>query len=193
MASILAIELADLAFALTEVGWWTTALAITAFVLIIERRPLASLGFQPVSLKTVWVAIVGLILATLLVGISVTLANLLGVDFSNSQERLEDGTSVPIFLLGLTILRAGIVEELLFRGLLITRIIELRASPIVAVLIATAVFVAPHALFWPGPHLLIVAAAGLSFGIIFIWKRDLVACMIAHVGFNGLGYILSAI
>lgn len=99
----------------------------------------------------------------------------------------------PIGLMGIAILRAGIVEELLFRGLLISRCLEIRLGPVLAVLLSTAVFVAHHAVFWPGPHLLLVASAGIAFGVIFVWKRDLIACIAAHVGFNVIGYVLSAL
>ena len=90
-------------------------------------------------------------------------------------------------------LRAAGVEELLFRGFLISRGIEMKIRPMQMVLISTAVFVAPHAIFWPGPHLLLVTSAGLAFGLIFIWKKDLTACILAHISFNVIGIAMAAL
>ena len=187
------IELGDLNFAVTEIAWWLVAFLVIAYVLFIEGRDLHSIGLKAVSFETFWVAGLGLVLATILVGISVSLAQFGGLEFSDSQSALAETATVSPWLLALFLLRAAGVEELLFRGFLISRGIEMKIRPMLMVLISTAVFVAPHAIFWPGPHLLLVTSAGLVFGLIFIWKKDLSACILAHIGFNMIGIAMAAL
>lgn len=193
IGAAIALEVADLNFKSTEAGWWLIALTILIYVLRVERRKLSSIGLKPVTFETFWIAGLGLFLAVVFVGISLTMGKFLGLEFSGSQSALAETAAVPLWLLALFLLRAAGVEELLFRGFLISRGIELKIRPLPMVLISTAIFVAPHAIFWPGPHLLLVTSAGLAFGLIFIWKRDLASCILAHIGFNMIGIAMAAI
>ncbi len=192
MSAAIGIEVSDLNFVLTEISWWLIALLVIIYVLCIEKRGLGSIGFKAISYQTFWIAGLGLILAIVLVGLFVSLAQFGGLEFSESQSSLAETATVSSWLLAFFLLRAAGVEELLFRGFLISRGIELKIQPILMVLISTTVFVAPHAIFWPGPHLLLVTAAGLAFGLIFIWKRDVLACIMAHLGFNIIGITIAA-
>ncbi|MCF6275630.1 MAG: CPBP family intramembrane metalloprotease, partial [Robiginitomaculum sp.] len=113
-----------------------------------------------------------------------------GIDPAGTEEQLSQTATAPWWSLFFFFLRVGIIEELIFRGFVISRAIDLGASKRLALFISTFLFILPHALFWPAPHLILVAFSSLAFGVIFIWKRDLLACIIAHIGFNVCGVIV---
>ena len=117
---------------------------------------------------------------------------LTGLDPTHTESRLDESATAPIWWMVLVFLRAGIIEELLFRGFVISRLIDLGMSRLWALLISTFLFVVPHAFFWPASSLILVAFTGLALGTIFIWKRDLLACVIAHIGVNVGGVIASS-
>lgn len=146
-SAAVALELADLAFVLTETGWWLIAFLIVVYVRFFERRHLATIGLRPIRFETLWVAGAGLALAIAFVAISVSTAKILGLEFFGSQEALAETAAVSPWLLALFLFRAACVEELLFRGLLISRGLEMGGHPMQMVLISTALFVAPHAIF----------------------------------------------
>ena len=183
--------IANDSFFLSEAGWWLIAAGVIAYVMIVEKRPLKTIGVKAVSISTLVTAAIGLTGAVFLVGVSGVIAPLIGLNFSNTQDAMQSASSVPLWALALTVLRAGIVEELFFRGFLLSRFLEFKWNPVLAVVLTTVLFVAPHALFWGGAHLILVAIASLVFSTMFVLRRDLLACILAHIGFNAGGLIAS--
>jgi len=76
---------------------------------------------------------------------------------------------------------SGVVEELLYRGFAIERLTALTGRPWIAGGIAALIFGLAHVPSW---GLGFALSADLPFGIymtlFYLWRRDLVACMIAH-------------
>ncbi len=175
----------------TEIGWWMVGFLLATYIVVVERKPLSSVGIRKVSQSTISTATIGFGLALLGVAAFGLIIQLTGIDSTSTEERLDETATAPLWWLSLVFLRAGVVEELFFRGFIISRLIEFGASRWLALLISTFLFVLPHALFWPGPSLILVAFHGLAFGAIFIWKRDLLACVLAHIGINIGGVIAS--
>jgi membrane protease YdiL (CAAX protease family) len=174
-----------------EIGWWLIGLLLVAYIIVVERKGLSSVGIRKVSPSTISTAAIGFGLALLGVAAFGLIIQLTGIDPTSTEERLGETASAPLWWLILVFLRAGVVEELIFRGFIISRLIEFGASRWLTLLMSTFLFVLPHALFWPGPALILVAFHGLAFGTIFIWKRDLLACVLAHIGINIGGVIAS--
>ena len=176
-------------YILGELGWWLAAALIILFVTQVEKRPLSSIGLKAPAPGSLGVAAIAFSVAVFLVGIFSIASQFLGVDFTSTQENLQGSSSAPFWVILLSLTRAGIVEELLFRGFFLSRSVEAGAPHWAALLLSTGLFVAPHFLFWGGAHLIIVVAAGLAFGTVFLWKRDLAACVLAHIGFNLFGVV----
>ena len=189
MSSLTLFELADPPILVSEIFWWATAALLITYVVVIEGKQLASLGIEKPSTSTITTAAVGFGLALCGVAAFGIITSFIGLETNSTEERLDQTASAPIWWLIIVFLRAGVVEELFFRGFVISRSIELGAPPVLAVVGATALFVLPHAFFWPGPSLILITLTGLAMGAIFIWKRDLLACVLAHIGVNVGGVI----
>ena len=178
-------------FLASEVGWWLIGLLLFTYIVAIEKKSLSSVGIRKVSRSTFSTAAIGFSLALLGVAAFGLVTQLTGLDATDTEEQLNETATAPWWTLFIFFLRAGVIEELIFRGFVISRAIDLGASRVFALFTSTLLFTLPHALFWPGPHLILVAFSGLAFGIIFIWKRDLLACILAHIGFNVMGVIVA--
>lgn len=154
-------------------------LALTAFLLWIvvsrERRPLSSiqLRFDQLGKTIAWgfgLAVVCFaVLLLCLVGFSA-----LGIRYG------EGGTIAPSLTVAfLTVLRAGISEEVFYRGFAIERMEEIFGSKWVAAGISLVIFAAFHyRQGLPGIFLSFVIGAVLT--AFFLWKRNLLAAIFAH-------------
>ena len=176
----------------TETVWWAFAISLIAYVHIVEKKPLASLGICKPSVSTVSTAAIGFALALCGVVIFGLITIFTGLDAGSTEERLDLTASAPLWWLAIVFLRAGVVEELIFRGFVISRSIEFGAPPWLAIVFATALFVIPHAFFWPGSSLILVSLTGIAMGVVFVWKQDLLACILAHIAVN-IGGTIAAI
>ena len=77
--------------------------------------------------------------------------------------------------------RAGGIEEILFRGLAVEQLAVLTERRwLSAVLLATSVFVAAHALRFDWAQLVPVTALSLVVVVLYLWRKDLWANIIAH-------------
>ena len=104
---------------------------------------------------------------------------------------MEYALASPMLLRAFSVLTAGIVEETLFRGYAVTRLLQLSGSLVVAVISSSVVFAALHLPVWgPGPSLgfLIGSIAMTTF---FAWRRDLMAMIIAHIAIDTWGLIMT--
>ncbi len=162
------------AVALREAGHFALAILILLIVRFGERRPLASLGLgtTPWWKSALWgLATFGVCMVVALVLVKLT--HYTGGEGGKAFEKL------PVWLVTLVTLRAGIVEELCFRGYAITRLQELTGSRTVALVVPLVVFGLGH---WTGGWANIVIAVALG-GILagfFLWRRDLVSNMTGH-------------
>lgn len=154
-------------------------LALTAFLLWIvvsqERRPLSSiqLRFDRLGITLVW----GFGLAV--VCFAVLLLCLIG--FSALGIRYGEGGSVApsLTVALLTVLRAGISEEVFYRGFAIERMQEMFGSKWVAAGISLVIFAGFHyRQGLPGIFLAFVIGAVLT--AFYLWKRNLLAAIFAH-------------
>ena len=81
-----------------------------------------------------------------------------------------------------------IVEELFYRGYAIERIESLGLNRFWAVVIPLTIFAVAH---WTGgwANILIALALGVILSVFYVWRRDLVANMIAHFLVDLIGNI----
>ena len=83
---------------------------------------------------------------------------------------------------------AAVVEELVCRGYVISRLVPL--SPMIAVIASVAIFTLPHMFGWRATQLIFVAPLGLVFALFFLWRPDLPAVMIAHFLVDAAGFLM---
>lgn len=154
-------------------------LAVTAFLLWIvvarERLPLSSVGlrFDRVGRSIGWgfgLAVVAfIILAAVLVGYSS-----LGIHYG---EGTAISRALPVTFLA--VLRAGISEEVLYRGFALERLQSLTGSKWIAAGVTLVLFAGFH--YRQGMAGVFIAfVIGALFTAFYLWKRDLLANIVGH-------------
>jgi membrane protease YdiL (CAAX protease family) len=154
-------------------------LALTAFLLWIvvsrERLPLSSIGIRAegIGRSLAW----GLGLAVVAF---IALFAVLAV-YSTMGIHYGEGTAIsralPVTLLAVT--RAGISEEVLYRGFALERLQTMTGSKWMAAGLTLILFAAFHyRQGWPGVFIAFVV--GAIFTGFYLWKRNLIANIFAH-------------
>lgn len=172
-------------FAVAMVVRWFTLPLLLLFVVAVEREPLSSIGIRMPSWKEVALAVVvglaafgaGTGLYFLVHGPGIASNTQLGEIFA----RIGVAGRVQIAI------NAAVIEEMLFRGLLIERLIWLTGRPWVAALVSLVLFVASH--YITGSSSLTLALTGDFVGGIalvglYMLRRNLVTNTIAHAFLN---------
>jgi membrane protease YdiL (CAAX protease family) len=165
---------------ITEGAIWTYAAVVLGIALFAERRALASIGLYRPTIGTVLWGLAGAV-GILILG---ALPSFVIYDVLHHRNRsvaeveaLVRGSLVYALCLAL---RAGVVEELLYRGLAIEQLTVLTGRRWFAALSATVAFVLVHAVRFGLLQLVPVAAASFGFAALYLWRRNLLVNMIAH-------------
>jgi membrane protease YdiL (CAAX protease family) len=97
-------------------------------------------------------------------------------------------SKLPVWLLVFIVFRPGVVEELFYGGYAIERIESLGSNRFFAVVIPLTIFGVAH---WTGgwANILIALALGVILSVFYVWRRDLVANMIAYFLVDFIGNI----
>jgi uncharacterized protein len=154
-------------------------LALVAILLWIirsrEKLPLSSIGLrrQKIVPALLWSLAVMLLFG---VGIAVCLRvfPLIGLSYGSSS-----GPAVPLGVSLLLYARAGIAEEVFYRGYAIERIEALTGSRAIAAAVPLLIFAGSH--FSQGAAgILITFVIGAIATAIYLWKRNLLILIVAH-------------
>lgn len=172
-----------------EILWWALVAFMLFYVVAVERRSLSSVGFRRPTWKTIVFGVLAAVVMVAGVGFLVSIAmNWLHVPFN--QAALGKLMALPYWLRILIVLRAGVAEELFFRGYGIERLEELTGSKWLAGAVTLAIFTVAHIGFWGWTQVLIAGSAGLVLTLLYLWRRDLVCNMIAHFLTDAVGVLL---
>lgn len=173
---------------LNQFTLWALLGLVAVIVIFWERRPLGSISFARGGWSSAgW----GLGCATFLIAIGAVITPFLiragVVDFSKGFAVI---VSWPLWLRIVAVVTTGIVEESLFRGYAIEQLASLIGSYGWAGAISLAVFGIVHLPFW-GPGILFNALFGGGvFTLLYLWRRDLWACIIAHTAGDAIALIV---
>jgi uncharacterized protein len=165
----------------TEASIWAFGLVILGVALLVERRPLASIGLKrPGLLTPLWgvLAAVGL-LALSAAASFVTYKVLHHANNTPAQIEAMVRGSLPYALC--LALRGGVIEEILYRGLAIEQLTVLTGRRWLAAVLATVLFVAVHAVHFDLIQLIPIATASTGFAVLYLWRRNLWINIVAHV------------
>jgi len=140
-----------------------------------EKLPLSSIGLR--RLKVV-PALLWSLAAMLMFGVGIAacliLFPLVGLSYGSSS-----GPAVPLGVSLLLYARAGIAEEVFYRGYAIERIEALTGNRAIAAAMPLLIFAGSH--FSQGPAgILITFVIGAIATAIYLWKRNLLILIIAH-------------
>jgi membrane protease YdiL (CAAX protease family) len=170
-----------------ELIWWALTASVLLFVLFAERRKLSSIGFRAPGGKDVASGITTGILA--LAGF-IVIYKVLFPAFHVSEARQTGALmATPLWWRAISVLRAAVAEEVLFRGYPIERIQEASGSRLMAGLFSCAVFTVAHVTMWGWAHVLVAGFGGLLFTLLYLWRRNLWANIIAHAVVDGVAVL----
>jgi membrane protease YdiL (CAAX protease family) len=159
---------------LKETLIWVSALVLVVIIRRGERLPLRSIGLGTArwSKSILW----GFVIAIVSTGVVGGLVYLTGYGHGPGSAAFE---KLPLWLITLVVFRAGVVEELFYRGYAIERLQMIGLGRFWSVTIPLVIFSLGH---WSGgaANILIAFAAGAILTGFYLWRRDLVANMIGH-------------
>lgn len=172
-----------------EVLWWAAVVTVLLYVVLIERRPFSSIGFRRPKWRDVVAAIGAAVVA--LGGIVLIAAILFpALHLQMNKSAMQGLLQTPLWFRILLVTRAAVAEELMFRGYAIPRLEELGRSRVFAGLLSWAIFTYAHLSYWGAAQLIIAGWGGLVLTVLFLWRRNLWANMIAHWLTDGAGLLL---
>ena len=159
---------------LKEALIWLSAVTLLVIIRRGERLPMRSIGLGTARWwKSILWGFVIAIVSTAVVG---GLAYLTGYGHGPGSAAFE---KLPLWLITLIVFRAGVVEELFYRGYAIERLQMIALGRFWSITIPLVIFSLGH---WSGgaANILIALAAGVILTGFYLWRRDLVANMIGH-------------
>jgi membrane protease YdiL (CAAX protease family) len=170
-----------------EVFWVPFFLLILLYVLLVERRPLSSLGFrrpQPLD------ALIGIAAAFLIIAGDIAIGNVEAIFHLTVRPEIGTMFAAPFGYRLFVVTRAAVVEEVAFRGYGLERIAELTGSKWLAAAVTFALFTFAH---FPGGGLALVfpaACGGLVLTLVYLWRRNLWTAILAHWLTDAFGLLL---
>jgi membrane protease YdiL (CAAX protease family) len=173
----------------TAVVWRETLIWVIAAALLFLIRRGEGLPLQSIGLGTSpwWKSILwGLAITALCAVAAVGLIKLTGYGHGPAAAALE---KLPLGLVTMIVLRAGVVEELFYRGYPIERLQALGFGRFLAAGIPLVIFAVGH---WTGgaANILIALVLGGILAGFYLWRRDLVANMIGHFLVDFVGNVV---
>ena len=159
---------------LKEALIWLNAIALIVIIRRGEHLPMRSIGLGTARW---WRSILwGFIIAIVSAAAVGALAYLTRYGHGPGSAAFE---KLPLWLITAIVLRAGVVEELFYRGYAIERLRMIGLGRFWSVAIPLVIFSLGH---WSGgaANILIASAAGLILTGFYLWRRDLAANMIGH-------------
>ena len=167
-----------------EAGMWIVALVLLVIIKTGEDLPLSSIGLTTARLgkSMLWGLLLGVV-CLLVGGALVALTHYTGGELGKAMGKL------PVWLVSLIVLRAGVVEELCYRGYAIERLHALGLPRPIAAAVPLVIFGLGH---WTGgwSSILIALVLGAMLALFFLWRRDLLANMIGHWFVDFIGNVL---
>ena len=173
-----------------ELVYWVLELVLVAYVVIVERRPVSSIGLK----WPTWISLAfGSLGALLMVGgmafIYLVIFPALGL--SPNEAGTAAVKTLPFWFRVFIIVRAAVFEETFFRGFMIERLTEItRGHRLGAAAFSCALFTLLHLGYWGWAHLVIAGFGGVVLTALYLWRRDLTANMIAHLLTDAVGFLL---
>jgi membrane protease YdiL (CAAX protease family) len=157
-----------------EAGMWLVGLLLVALIKLGERLPLSSVGLTMAHLfRSILWGLLLTVICFLAAGLYVAATHFTGGKIAADLAKL------PVWLIIMTVVRAGVVEELCYRGYAIERLHALGLARGTAAGISLVIFGVAH---WTGGwgNIGMALLLGAILTLFYLWRRNLVANMIGH-------------
>jgi len=149
-----------------------------------EGLPLRSIGIgtSPLGKSLVW----GVVIAIACIIPAAILVALTGYGHGQASQSF---AKLPLWLVTIVVVRAGVVEELFYRGYAIERLQALGFGRWVSWTVPLGIFAVAH---WTGgaANILIALVLGAILTAFYQWRRDLIANMFGHFLVDFVGNVL---
>jgi len=170
-----------------EAIYWLLVAATLAYVVLVERRPLSSIGWRKPRIVDL---LIGLAFSVLIVaGLAAIYLVVLPALRLDETQAFNSLTATPAWWLAISVVRAGVSEEILFRGYPIERLQELTGSRAIAVVLPLVLFALAHVGPWGWSHLIVAGFGGAMFTLLYVWRRNLWVNIAAHVLVDAVGML----
>ncbi len=173
---------------LNEAVWWIIAGSVLGYVRYAEGRAFATVGFRVPRPIDIGIGIAGgvVTLAGLVAIIDVLLPSL---HVAFNQDAMTAISATPYWWRAISVLRAAVSEEVIFRGYAIERLCELTGSRGIAAVVSCAIFTLAHVGPWGWSHIFVAGFGGLAFTCLYLWRRNLWLNMLAHFIVDGAAFL----
>lgn len=172
-----------------EILWWVLTLGVYAYVLVVERRALSSIGLhRPRVLDLVLAVVTAILLVAGFVPIELFIFPVLHLHINMHVYDMIKESPLPYRVLLVT--RAAVAEETIFRGYSIERLQQWSGSRWLAGAVTWALFTYAHLKSWGVAQLIVAAYGGLLLTVLYLWRRNLWANMLAHWLADAAGFLL---
>jgi membrane protease YdiL (CAAX protease family) len=173
----------------SEVLWWAAVIVLLLYIALVERRPFSSVGFRRPGIVDIALAtIAGILLVAGIVLIYAVIFPLLHLKMNAGE--MQKLLQTPFWYRFILVTRAAVAEELLFRGYPIPRLSEWAGSRWFAAVISWLAFTYAHLSSWGAPQLIVAGYGGVVLTVLYLWRRNLWANMLAHWIGDGAGFLL---
>jgi membrane protease YdiL (CAAX protease family) len=175
-----------------QIALWLLCAVVVAIVAFWERQPLRTLWLKPFEWQSFgWAGI--LAVGTVLVIFPFTEWVRAAAGFPGYAIGMETALASPVWLRVVAVVTAGVVEETLFRGFAVTRLLRLGTNLPVAVGVSSAAFAALHLPFWGSGPSLAFFIGGVATTAFFAWRRDLLAMVVAHIAVDAWALVIAPV
>ncbi len=176
-------EVMQYALHITLIAGVLTLIVLAAAFLLRHQHPLAEMGLLPTKSAVV---VAGAAITPALYGLVILVLGLLPAawltDYNQASASLSD-TGILAFLS--TVLLPPLVEEVVFRGLVLSRLRQVMSGWLAVVLSALVFGLCHGQPVWMGYAFVL----GLFFGWLTLRARSILPAMAAHFVFNAIGHI----
>jgi uncharacterized protein len=177
-------------FSAARLGWgvvvhWLIFAAIVAWVILLERRDLASIGVRPLRW---WTLPLGLVAGTLIIGVAGSLIAALHLSSDTRFAGYLLSQSWPVRLL--LVITAGVFEETAYRGYALERLTPVLGSKWLAAGVTVLCFAFSHIPAVGLSHVLPVLIVSIPVTLLYLWRRDLVLNMVAHATVDAISLLV---
>jgi membrane protease YdiL (CAAX protease family) len=174
-----------------EAIWWLYAAAVLLWLGVVERLPMNSIGLRRPTWKSLAFAVLGAVALLLVFAIHFgVIVRVFHLDAAAAIEQQQIILSRPYWYRVILVLRAAVVEEILFRGYIIEKVRQLTGSVSLAVALSVLTFTWAHLTGWGLVHLIPVFISAIILALLYVWRRDLPSNMLAHFLTDGAGFLL---
>lgn len=171
-----------------RLAFWVTAIAVLVIMFAWEGQGLASIGLAHPGWRSLGIGVLAGIVMLPLFPLIPAILGRFGVAVNNAEtfkQIAQQSFGQRLFL----VLTAAVVEEILYRGYGIERMTLWVHSEWLAAGISVVAFTAAH-FRWGAGHLITVFLVACGFSALYVWSRNLSACIIAHFIIDGVGFLL---